>query len=164
VLLKECGQLQNPEFRPLDRASVAPLVLLKMAPGDDDYLAPNAITMGQALFDKTASLFGIWMGDEAAGFIAYCDKTHPDFEFVSGEEPGGFYLWRFMVGADFQRRGIGSAGLAFVEGQAKARGLEHVSLSAQPGGPRSPIPFYEKNGYARTGHVHDGEVELIKRL
>ena len=152
------------DFRPLDKASIIPLIRLEMAPGDDNFVAPNAVTMAQSLFDKSASIFGIWKGDAPAGFLAYCNKNHPDYELMDGEEPNGLYLWRFMIGKDFQRQGYGSAGLAFVEAEAKAHGLSHVSLSAEPEGEKSPIPFYEKNGYTRTGNIFDDEVELIKRL
>ena len=159
-----CKILSKPAFRPLDKASVIPLINIEMAPGDDSYLAPNAVTMAQSLFDRSVSMVGLWLEDAPAGFIAYCDKAHPDFELLDGEERGGLYLWRFMIGWKYQRQGYGSAGLAFVEAEARRLGRDHVSLSARPDGEKSPIPFYEKNGYRRTGLILDGEAELIKRL
>ena len=155
--------MPSPDFRLLDSASVIPLIRMKMGPGDDNFVAPNAVTMAQSLFDKSASIYGIWEGDVPVGLIAICDMSHPDADLDDGDDPDGVYIWRLMIGAEHKGRGLGRAAIAFAEAEARRKGRAQIVLSAVPEG-KSPIPFYRKLGFKETGRVIDGEVELIKRL
>ena len=155
--------MADPEFRLLDAPSVIPLIRLEMAPGDDNFVAPNSVTMAQSLFDKSARIFGIWEADEPVGLIAICDMSHPDADLDEGDDPNGVYVWRLMIGAKHKGRGLGSAAIAFAEAEARRLGRAQVVLSAVPED-NSPIPFYIKQGFRKTGRIIDDEVELIKRL
>ena len=69
-------------------------------------------------------------------------------------------VWRFMIDARFQRRGIGAVALSRVIQHVRAKGLfKSLQLSYVPG-PGSPEPFYLGLGFCHTGRVDGAEVVL----
>ena len=73
-----------------------------------------------------------------------------------GEE---FYIWRFMVDARFQGKGIGRRALELLLEEARADGVDEVKLSVVPG-ERGAMAFYEKFGFEPTGVVEGGQEEM----
>jgi diamine N-acetyltransferase len=70
-----------------------------------------------------------------------------------------YYLWRFMIGADYQGRGYGRAAIAAIVAHVRSLpGATELLVSWVPaeGGPE---PFYLGLGFVPTGKVEDGEVE-----
>ena len=80
------------------------------------------------------------------------------------EEAAGGVLVGEQVDERHQRRGYGTAVLDLVVEYFRERGVAVVSTTAEPG-EGSPIPFYERYGFVRTGDlVFDGEILLELRL
>ena len=92
------------------------------------------------------------------GFVMISDEV---------EGPGYIaqYLWRLLVDERYQRRGYGTAALDLVAAYFRGRpGVEMMWTSAGRG-EGSPIPFYERDGFERTGDiVFDEEILLRLRL
>ena len=70
---------------------------------------------------------------------------------------GPYYLWRLLIDARHQGRGLGRAVLAHVAGLVRADGGTELLTSHQPD-EDGPGPFYEKLGFRPTGEIDDGEV------
>lgn len=108
-------------------------------------------------------------GGRAIQWVLYDDETPVGFVMVSDEVDGpGYiaqYLWKLLVDERYQRRGYGTAALDLVAEYFRGRpGVEAMWTSAGQG-EGSPIPFYERYGFERTGQiVFDDEVLLRLRF
>lgn len=108
-------------------------------------------------------------GGRAIPWAVYDDETPVGFVMISDEVDGAgyipHYLWKLLIDERAQRRGFGTATLDLIVEYFRGRaGVEVLSTSAGQG-PGSPIPFYERYGFERTGDiVFDDEVLLRLRL
>ncbi|RYG91342.1 GNAT family N-acetyltransferase [Loktanella sp. IMCC34160] len=94
--------------------------------------------------------------------LAMIDMSrYPEPEEADDRESA--YIWRLLIGADYQGKGYGRAAIAEAEAVAREWRLPRVSLSFvdQPDGPEG---FYQKSGFVRTGKLIDGEVQMLKIL
>ena len=67
------------------------------------------------------------------------------------DTPSEGRIGRMAVEASLRRIGVGTAVLAFLENEAKAKGVKHIILHAQD---------YVKNFYVKHGYVEQGETFL----
>jgi len=112
-------------------------------------VAPNSVSIAEAYFEPKAWFRAIYSGEEPAGFaMVWRDPAE-----------GLFYIWRFMVDAGFQGRGVGRRALELLVDEALADGADEVTLSVVPGA-NSALGFYQSFGFGPTGVVHGGEQEL----
>jgi diamine N-acetyltransferase len=107
-------------------------------------------------------------GGRAIQFGLYDDETLVGFVMISDEVDGpGYiaqYLWKLLIDRDHQGCGYGSAALDLVADYLRERGRTEMWTSTGKG-EGSPIPFYEQNGFVRTGDiVFDDEVLLRRSL
>jgi diamine N-acetyltransferase len=134
---------------------------LKVRPEQQTYVASNAESIAQAYFHPEAWFRAICVDDEPVGFVMLEDPTQlPD---TIG--PAQVVLWRFMIDARHQGKGYGRTALRLVVAHVHSRpGQTTLRTSCVPG-PHSPIGFYEKFGFTRTGEIDDGEevLELLLR-
>lgn len=169
-LLRDQWQAARTPASPCDPATVSlreitaemvrPLHALEVAPSQKGFVAPNAVSLAQALFSDEAWYRAIYCGEELAGFVMLADeslKAAPPAQPKIG-------VWRFMIGSAFQRRGVGRAALQRVIEHARGKGLfESLSLSYVPG-PGCPEPFYRGLGFEPTGEIDGAEVVMALRL
>ena len=74
------------------------------------------------------------------------------------------YLWKLLIDERYQRQGVGTATLDLIVRYFLDRpGVDSITTSAVEGD-GSPIPFYERYGFERTGEMHDQEVVLRLHL
>jgi N-carbamoylputrescine amidase len=113
-------------------------------------VAPNAVSLAQALFSDKAWFRAVYADDTAVGFVMlYDDPDGPEY-----------YLWRFMIGGAYQRKGFGHRAMAQVIAYVRSRPNAEALLASYVPIEGSPEPFYRKLGFAPTGEIHGGEVEL----
>lgn len=97
--------------------------------------------------------FGLYDDDTPVGFVMISDE-------VDGPDYIAHYLWKLLIDRDRQRQGYGAASLDLVSAYFRERGNTEMWTSAGQG-EGSPIPFYERYGFVRTGDiVFDDEVLL----
>ena len=140
------------ELRELDEASGADVLRLRVTPSQNDFVAPNVVSVAQASLTTDVLVFGIFVGETAVGFAMVSTREHR------------YYLWRFMIDAQHQGSGYGRAAMALVFDRVRAfPDGDRVFLSYVPGehGPRG---FYAKLGFEDTGRVQGGEHEMVLRL
>ena len=114
------------------------------------FVAPNAISLAQAHFNKYAWFRAVYAGKAPVGFMMIVDD--PDTP--------EYFLWRFMIAEPFHGRGYGR--------QAIQRLVEYVNtrpnakeLGVSCGqGEGSPEGFYLKLGFISTGKIDHGELVL----
>lgn len=151
------------EFRLLTAQDVIPLIELSVAEHQQDFVAPNAVTLAQSLFEPGNEIYGMWVKNTPLGLIAIIDMSHPDQELEPDDEPDGLLIWRLMVSKDHQGKGHGRDAMRFAEKRCRELGRGNLLLSAIDR-KDSAIPFYEQHGYRKTGRVVDGEIEMAKVL
>ena len=138
-------------LRPVDDDNVQAVIDLSVADDQVDFVAPNVKSLAQAFATTDVWVRAIYLDDEPVGFAMVSDD----------EQRPRYYLWRFMVDARHQGRGIGRRAMELIHDYVRTRpGGDRMYLSYVPadGGPKD---FYASLGYVDTGVVHDGEVEAV---
>jgi diamine N-acetyltransferase len=137
-------------LREITKETVRLVTALDVGPDQHGLVAPNSVSIAEAHFEPKAWFRAIYLGEEPAGFA------------MVWRDPGErvFYIWRFMVDARFQGKGVGRRALELLLDEARADGVDEVTLSVVPEGPRSALAFYERCGFRTTGEMHGGEAEM----
>jgi diamine N-acetyltransferase len=142
------------ELREVNKDNLRAVLRLKVAPEQEQFVASNAISIAQAYFDRETAWFrALYEGETPVGFVMV--------DIQPGKPP---YLWRFMIDAAHQRRGLGAQALELVFAHARSLpGATEIFCSCvdAPGGPG---PFYERLGFAYTGEVDEGERVMRRAL
>lgn len=136
------------ELREVTGETVRAVCLLNVAPSQRGFVAPNAVSFAEAMFEPKAWFRAVVADDIPVGFVML--SIDPDKPEV--------YLWRFMIDQRYQGRGYGWAAIAQVVAHARSvPGATELLVSWVPedGGPE---PFYRGLGFEPTGEIHDGEV------
>ena len=143
-------------LREITSETVVSIIKLSVAPSQEGFVASNAVSLAQALFAPEAWYRAIYFEDQPVGFVMLADdslRKPPPQNPVIG-------VWRFMIDAKHQGRGIGREALLQVIAHARAKGcFETLELSYVPG-PGCPEPFYLSMGFRHTGRIDEEEVVL----
>jgi diamine N-acetyltransferase len=143
-------------LREITADTVRDVIRLSVAEGQKGFVAPNAVSLAQALFAPQAWYRAIYYGEEPAGFVMLADES---LMRPPPQKPA-IGVWRFMIDARFQGRGIGRTALLQVIDHVRGKGqFGALALSYVPG-PGCPEPFYRSLGFRHTGKTDDGEVVL----
>ena len=134
------------ELEPLTPDDVRAVCELRLAPGQERFVAPNAVSIAEAYVHPQAWCRAVRADGRLAGFVMLWD---------SAEEPGHM-LWRLMVDAAAQGRGIGRQVVALVAEHVRAQGATVLKVSAHDGD-GTPAPFYLSLGFVPTGEMADDE-------
>jgi diamine N-acetyltransferase len=116
------------------------------------FVAPNAVSLAEALFSAHAWYRAIYAGDEPVGFVM--------LELVPDKVP---YLWRFMIDGRYQSKGYGRDALALALAHVRSLGETAIETSVVQG-EGTPQPFYERLGFALTGAIEEGELVMRREL
>lgn len=138
-------------LREVTRETLRSVLLLEVAPAQKRFVAPNAFSIAQAHFHP-----------EVAWFRAiYADETPVGFLMLH-DEPGKYFLWRFMIDHRHQGEGYGRRALELLIEHVRGRPeASELGTSCVPGD-GSPIPFYEKSGFVRTGETDEDGEEILR--
>ena len=143
-------------LREITAETVRAVIKLSVTEQQNRFVAPNAVSLAQALFAPEAWYRAIYLGDEPVGFVMLSD----DSLLEPGPESPEIGLWRFMVDAKHQHQGVGRAAMQLVLVHVRRKGLfEKMSLSYVPE-EGSPERFYRSFGFRPTGEMDDDEVVM----
>lgn len=151
------------DIRPLGAKTVVAMLDLKVKPHQDHLVAPNDVTLAQALFEGGSAIFGIYDTETPVGLMALIDLGHPEATPLAGETPQDLYVWRLLIDAPHQGRGHGAAALAFAKTHARTLGRTRVTLTIAPTADAA-VSFYEKSGFTKTGLIIDAEPQMACHL
>jgi len=147
-------------LRVITAETVRDVTRLTVREDQKQFVAPNAISLAQALFAPEAWYRAIYAGEALAGFVMLYDESlrpHPPQKPEIG-------VWRFMVDAEYQGKGVGKEGLELVIAYVRSKAIfDKLELSYVPG-PGGPEDFYRRLGFEPTGKVDEGEVVLALQL
>jgi diamine N-acetyltransferase len=151
--MRTAGQVT---LREITSETVRAVTDLAVAESQRVFIAPNAVSLAEALFSAEAWYRAIHHEDELAGFVMLYDESLRPNPPPAPE----FWVWRLMVDSKHQSRGIGRAAMELVIGHATRKGVAPVlQLSFVPIAGR-PEHFYLSLGFRHTGRMQDREVVL----
>ena len=151
------------ERREISRETVDAILRLNVRDDQPGLVASNAVTLAQVAYEQPGSyVWGLWNRDTPVGLIAMINPREypwPD----EGDDLGAAYVWRLMIHGTLQGKGFGRAAIDQAMAVARLWDLPRLSLTCvdKPG---SALRFYENLGFARTGRIVDGEVELVRPI
>jgi len=123
-------------------------------------VAPNAFSIGEGSVNPNAYYRGIFLDDTAVGFFMLYVSDVKNGVAKSNDK---FYLWRFMIGYEYQNKHYGVQALNHIVEMGKKLGFDELSTSCHIGEER-PYKFYLKYGFIDTGKVDGGEQVLSLKL
>jgi diamine N-acetyltransferase len=147
-------------LRPLDDANRDAILALRVSPEQLAFVSSVEDSLREAEEEPGghAIQWALYDGEIPVGFVMISDEV---------EGPGYIaqYLWKLLIDERYQRRGYGTAALDLVAAYFRGRPRVEVMWTSAGEGEGSPIPFYERYGFERTGDiVFDEEVLLRLRL
>ncbi len=140
-------------LKPVTEDNFTACIKLNVKDDQKSFVAPNLYSIAQGHMYPGTQMRGIYADDTLVGFVMWTwdnDKAPPEM-----------WIWRLMIGGEFQGKGYGRAAMEHVITLLKIEGVTALFLSYEPhntGG----AAFYAKLGFEETGRVEDGE--LVVRL
>ncbi|MBZ0276257.1 MAG: GNAT family N-acetyltransferase [Anaerolineae bacterium] len=123
---------------------------LKVADGQERFVATNAYSLAQARYEPECLPLAIYDDETMVGFLMYREA---DYGLAKV-----WYIDRLLIGAEFQRRGYGRAGmLALIERLRAIPGYAAVLISFVPDNDAAR-DLYASLGFTDTGEIDYGEI------
>jgi len=136
-------------LREVTADTVRTICALTVAPSQQGFVAPNAVSIAEAYFTPAAWFRAIYADETPVGFVML--ERDP--------ERHEYGLWRFMIAEPFQRSGYGRRALEQVVDDIRSSDPDATELlTSWVPGPGGPEPFYVKFGFVPTGEVEEGEL------
>ena len=143
-------------LREITADTVRAVIKLAVTEYQNRFVAPNAVSLAQALFAPEAWYRAIYLADELVGFVMLADDSLLD-PVPENPQVG---VWRFMVDAKHQRKGVGRAAMLLVIEHVRRKGVfDKLAISYVPedGGPEQ---LYLSLGFRPTGEMDEDEVVM----
>ena len=147
-------------LRPLSESNRQAVEALRVSQSQEQFVSGVSDSLLEAAEhpDAHALYWAVYADDTPVGFVMIADE-------VDRPEYIPHYLWKLLIDHRYQRQGFGTATLDLIVDYFRNRpGVELLTTSAGQGD-GSPIAFYERYGFQRTGEiVFDDEVLLQLEL
>lgn len=154
--------MTNVVLKPVTRDDVIPLIDIRVAMDQRDFVSPNEKSLAQAAYEPGAYPFVIWVGNLRVGFIQMIDLIENEFR-EAYEDPNAAHLWRFLIGSKHQGQGYGRASMMAAIEWARGRGKSSITLTVVPENALA-VKFYKSIGFTATGRSPSGEDEYVLGL
>ena len=144
--------------RPVAADNLDAVLKLGVAAGQRHLVASPERSLAQVAYEPAGRALAMFDGEEAVGMMLLYDAR-----LDKKKAAAQLYVWRILVDARHQRRGLGRLAMAWVVDEARRCGVAEVGLShlELPGHAGA---FYEQLGFTYTGEVDDGERKMLLRL
>ena len=138
-------------LREVTKENLRDILNLEVAPEQKKFVAPNAVSIAQAYFDREIAWFRAIYADETpVGFLMLSDDASKQ----------KYFLWRLMIDARYQKFGFAKQAMLQLFEYVRIRpGAKEIFCSCVPG-EGSPQGFYESLGFALTGEMEGDEVVM----
>lgn len=128
---------------------------LKVAPDQEEFVAPNVASIAEAHFSDQAWYRAIYADETPVGFVMLSDETLGDYE-----NPLCCGLWRLMIDQRYQRMGFGKRALELIVEHVHSQPPPRILLTSYLPGDDSAKEFYEKFGFKPTGAIDNREIAM----
>jgi diamine N-acetyltransferase len=141
------------ELREITRETVRAVCGLEVAEVQRGFVAPNGLSIAEAHFTPHHWMRAVYADGEPAGFLLTYEDPAED----------AYWVWRFMVAAPHQHKGIGRQAMELLLGRWRSLGVGAAALSVLPAN-REAITFYESLGFELTGEEESDELVMRREL
>ena len=144
-------------LRPIDDSNREAVEALRVSPAQEQFVSNVADSLQEAAAERDgrALYWAVYSGATPVGFVMISDE-------VGSSDYIPHYLWKLMIDERYQRQGFGTAALDLVVNYFRGRpGVETLTTSAGQG-EGSPVTFYERYGFERTGEIVFGDEILLR--
>ena len=159
------------ELRKITRDNFGAVLKLKLADGQENFVASNIYSLAEAYVDSTNSEkppmpFAIYNGEEVIGFtmMEFEEIDEDEFIFQTFGDKTIYNFFRFMIDEKHQGKGFGRQAmkkvLEFLQTNPQGK-ADAIFLSYEPTNEVAK-KLYESLGFVETGHIEDGE--MVARL
>lgn len=138
-------------LRKITGRTVRAICSLSVSEEQKYFVAPNAFSIAQAYFAKTAWFRAIYADETPVGFVMLTEVP----------KRGQYYLWRFMIDAKYQGKGIGRRALDIVIRRVKKNPKAKTLRLSVVRGKGSAEDLYKHFGFEFTGKM-DGIEHVMK--
>jgi diamine N-acetyltransferase len=143
------GSAMDITLRPVTRANFSAVIALTVTPEQVAFVASNLYSLAEATVEPTWTPLAIYAGDELVGFAM----------FGRDDETGRWWLMRYMIDAQLQGKGYGTAALpVLIDLMVERHGCDEIFLDYSPGNDVAER-LYARMGFVPTGEVKGGEIE-----
>jgi diamine N-acetyltransferase len=146
----------NIKLREINAETLSAVLDLKVTDIQKKFVASNAESLAEALFEPQAWYRAIYCSDVVVGFVMLADES----QLIPPPEKPNVWLWRFMIYSKHQKKGIGRIALQQVIAHVRNKGIFDALQLSYSLGPECPEDFYLSLGFRHTGRLNDGEVVL----
>ena len=130
-------------------------VKLKVRSDQEHFIASNVFSLAQSKYVPGLLPLAVYDGETMVGFVMYNEQPY---------EPGKYFIYRVMVGAEFQGKGYGRAAMrALIERMQALPNCQEIVLSYEPENSVAER-LYESLGFRKTGEIFEGEVVSSLKL
>ena len=127
---------------------------------DKKHVAPNVVSLAEAYLNyDIAWPRAIVVDDVAVGFV----MLGLDNYIAEEKDWPVYFLWRFMMGTEYQGKGYGKQTLDLLVQKCKEKGRKYLYVSSTHVDPM-PYQMYINYGVEDTGLVDDGESVLKLKI
>ena len=142
-------------LRPITDANSEAVEALAVTPDQERFVSGVRESILEAAEepDARALYWAIYDEETPVGFVMIADE-------VGSSDYIAHFLWKLLVDERYQRRGFGAATLDLIVEYFRNRGVDTMWTSVGQG-EGSPIAFYERYGFRRTGDLHGDEILLL---
>jgi diamine N-acetyltransferase len=124
------------------------VVRLEVKEEQKEVIATNLEPLAQAYACRDIAMaFAVCDDEKVVGFILLQADKKDCF----------YYIWRIMIGKEFQGKGFGEKALLLAVEVLINKGAKVIHMSHQTNN-YAPSKLYQKIGFKYTGEIEDGEV------
>jgi diamine N-acetyltransferase len=142
------GIVMNITFRPVTRENFSAVIELTVTPKQVDFVSSNLYSLAEASIEPSWTPLAIYAGDDLVGFAL----------FGRDDETGRWWIMRYMIDAQHQGRGYGTAALPMlIDLMVERHSCGEIFLGYDPGNDVAER-LYARMGFAPTGEMVGGEI------
>jgi diamine N-acetyltransferase len=146
------GSTMDITFRPVTWENFSAVTELTVTPEQANFVAPNLYSIAEAYLEPTWTPLAIYTRDALVGFAM----------FGRDDQTGRWWIMRYMIDAQHQGKGYGTAALpGLIDLIVERHGCSELFLDYSLGN-EVAARLYARMGFVPTGEVEAGEI--IARL
>ena len=144
-------------LREIDDESLEAIIKLDatMSESQRRCVAPNARSIAEGAVSPCAWFRAVYLDETPVGFVMV--DLHPEAGEFPEEDLPTVFLWRFMIGGPWQKRGVGRAVLDQLVAFFRREGVRTFYTSCDTEEQHNPYGFYVRYGFTDTGRDDDDE-------
>jgi len=144
-------------LREITRDTVRVICALKVSKEQEQFVAPNSISIAEAHFSSEAWFRAVYADKTPVGFVMLAEVPREERGLL-----GTHFLWRLMIDERYQGRGYGRKALESVIQHLKEESNVNALHTSCREGKGSPKGFYRKMGFKETGEKLDNGERIMK--